>query len=375
MFGLPSLRIGKLFGIPLEVDASWFFIFFLVASTLTTSYFPSALPDREPVTYVALGFVTALAFFVSLVLHELAHSLVARAGGVRIARVTLFLFGGVSQMEEEPKGPGHEFVVAMAGPLTSVVLAVTFWFSHLWLAAVGAPDFLWVPIEYLALINFTLAIFNLLPGFPLDGGRVLRAIVWGLSGDLLKATKWASRSGQALGTLFIAVAVFGVLNGTFDFIWLAVMGWFLSTLAAGAYQQQLVRSSLAEVPVERIMSSPPVLAPAEISLDEMAHSYVLGGRHKRYPVVQDGRVIGMVDLDRVNEVPRADWPVVTVAEVAARDIGDIVAAPSTPVDAVLARLEPDGPGAVLVVEEGRLAGIVTRSDVIRLVRETAQQRD
>ncbi|MBF4509762.1 MAG: site-2 protease family protein [Aeromicrobium sp.] len=375
MFGLPSLRIGKLFGIPLEVDASWFFIFFLVASTLTTSYFPSALPDREPVTYVALGFVTALAFFVSLVLHELAHSLVARAGGVRIARVTLFLFGGVSQMEEEPKGPGHEFVVAMAGPLTSVVLAVTFWFSHLWLAAVGAPDFLWVPIEYLALINFTLAIFNLLPGFPLDGGRVLRAIVWGLSGDLLKATKWASRSGQALGTLFIAVAVFGVLNGTFDFIWLAVMGWFLSTLAAGAYQQQLVRSSLAEVPVERIMSSPPVLAPAEISLDEMAHSYVLGGRHKRYPVVQDGRVIGMVDLDRVNEVPRADWPVVTVAEVAARDIGDIVVAPSTPVDAVLARLEPDGPGAVLVVEEGRLAGIVTRSDVIRLVRETAQQRD
>jgi len=374
MFGLPSLRLGKLFGIPLEVDASWFLILFLVASTLTTSYFPAALPDRTPVTYVMLGFFTALAFFGSLVLHELAHSLVARAGGLRITKVTLFLFGGVSQMEEEPRGPGHEFVVAIAGPLTSVVIAAVCWAAAIGSAAAGVTELLWVPLEYLAFISLSLAIFNLLPGFPLDGGRVLRAIVWAITRDLLKATKWASRSGQALGALFIAVAVLGVLRGTFDFVWFAVMGWFLSTLAAGAYQQQLVRSALSDVTLGSIMSSPAVLAPAEISLEEMAHSYFLGGRHTRYPVIKDGRVIGLIDIDRANEVPRADWASVTVADIASRDLADVVATPETTVDTVLPRLESDGPGAILVVEDGRLSGIVTRSDVIRLVRETASRQ-
>jgi Zn-dependent protease len=372
MFGLPSLKLGRIFGIPIEVDASWFFVFFLVASTLTTSYFPSALPDRGPVTYVALGFVTALAFFGSLVLHELAHSLVARAGGLRISKVTLFLFGGVSQLEDEPRGPGHEFVMAIAGPLTSVLIAVGAWFAFVALRAAGARDVLWVPLEYLALINASLAFFNLLPGFPLDGGRVLRALLWALTKDLLKATKWASRVGQALGSILIAIAVFGVLQGTFDLVWFAVMGWFLTSLAAGAYQQQLMRAALADVPLSRIMSTPAVLAPADITLEEMAHSYFLGGRHTRYPVVKDGRGIGLIDIDRVNEVPREEWPLVTVADVAARDLRDVVAAPQTSVDEVLGRLESAGPGAILVVEDGRLAGIVTRSDIIRLVRETSR---
>ena len=374
MFGLPSLRLGKIFGIPLEIDASWFFIFFLVASTLTTSYFPSALPDREPVTYVALGFLTALVFFASLVIHELAHSLVARAGGLRITRVTLFLFGGVSEMEQEPRGPGHEFVVAVAGPLTSVLLAGAFWGTHLLLRAGGVIDTVWVPLEYLALINLWLAFFNLLPGFPLDGGRVLRAIIWAVTKDLLKATKWASRMGQTFGAMFIAIAVLGVLQGTFDFVWFAVMGWFLSALSASAYQQQLTRAALAEVPLKQIMSSPAVLAPADITLEEMAHSYFLGGRHTRYPVVNEGRVIGLIDIDRANEVPREEWPVVTVAEVASRDLAKAVATPDTSVDAVLPALESTGPGAILVVDDGRLDGIVTRSDVIRLVREIGSRR-
>ncbi|MBN2846919.1 MAG: site-2 protease family protein [Coriobacteriia bacterium] len=372
MFGLPSLKLGRIFGIPIEVDASWFFVFFLVASTLTTSYFPSALPDRGPVTYVALGFVTALAFFGSLVLHELAHSLVARAGGLRISKVTLFLFGGVSQLEDEPRGPGHEFVMAIAGPLTSILIAVGAWFAFVALRAAGARDVFWVPLEYLALINASLAFFNLLPGFPLDGGRVLRALLWALTKDLLKATKWASRVGQALGSILIAIAVFGVLQGTFDLVWFAVMGWFLTSLAAGAYQQQLMRAALAEVPLSRIMSTPAVLAPADITLEEMAHSYLLGGRHTRYPVVKDGRVIGLIDIDRVNEVPREEWALMTVADVAARDLRDVVATPQTSVDEVLGRLESAGPGAILVVEDGRLAGIVTRSDIISLVRETSR---
>ncbi len=375
MFGLRSLRLGRLFGIPLEVDASWLFVFLLVAATLTTSYFPVALPDQAPVVYVALGLVTAVAFFGTLVLHELAHSLVARAGGLRVSKVTLFVFGGVSQLEDEPKSPGSEFLMAAAGPFMSLLIGAGCWVLAIIGGLVKAPEWMLVPLDYLAIINVALAVFNLLPGFPLDGGRILRAILWAATRDITRATKWASRSGQAIGTTLIAVSVFGVLNGTFDFIWLAVMGWFMSTLAVGAYRQQLTRARLAEVRVSEIMSSPAVLVPADLSLEQVGHSYFLAGRHPRYPVVDEGRVVGLIDIEHVTEVPRALWPETTVGEIASRSLENVVVRPDMSVDAVLPRLEPGGPGAVLVVEDGRLAGIVTRSDVIRLVMDFTRGRE
>ena len=374
MFGLRSLRLGRLFGIPLEIDASWLFIFFLVAATLTTSYFPAALPDQTPVVYVALGLVTAIIFFASLVVHELAHSLVARAAGLKVSRVTLFMFGGVSQLEDEPKSPGSEFVMAAAGPFMSILIGAAFWGLAAGGGRIGAPEWLLVPLDYLAIINVALAVFNLLPGFPLDGGRVLRAILWAATGDVMKATKWASRAGQALGTMLMAVAVFGVLNGSFDLVWLAIMGWFMSSLAAGAYRQQLTRARLSEVPVSAIMSSPPVLAPADLTLEQMGHSYFLAGRHPRYPVVEDGRVIGLIDIERANEVPRELWPETSVRAVASKSLEDAVVRPEASVDSILPKLEPSGPGAVLVVEDGRLAGIVTRSDIITLVMDITRDR-
>lgn len=371
MFGLPSIRLGKPFGIPLEIDASWLLVFFLVSASLTMSYLPAALPGASSVLYVALGVLTALAFFGSLVLHELAHSLVARAGGLRVSRVTLFALGGVSQMEDEPRSPGHEFLLAAAGPATSVLIGLTLLGISVALVALDVASVVWVPLEYLGVINLSLAVFNLLPGFPLDGGRVLRALLWAITGDMLRATRWASRSGQAIGIMLIAAAVIGVLLGTFDFVWFAVMGWFLSNMSASAYQQQVLRSTLAAVTLGQIMSSPAQLAPADASLEEMAHSYFLGGRHTRYPVVESGHVVGMIDLARVREVPRAEWGRTLVRDVAAADLAAIVASPGDSVDSVLARLEPGGPGAVLVVEERRLAGIVTRADVIRFIREQA----
>lgn len=372
MFGLPSIRLGRPFGIPLEVDASWFFIFVLVAYTLTMSYFPTAAPNQATALYVVLGVATALAFFGSLVLHELAHSLVARAGGLRISKVTLFLFGGVSQMQDEPRGPGQEFLLAIAGPGTSVLLGGLFLGVRAGIAAVGAPAIAWLPFEYLGFINISLAVFNMLPGFPLDGGRVLRAILWATTRDLLKATRWASRSGQAIGMVLVGVAVFGVLRGQFDLVWFAVIGWFLTNMSAAAYQQQVLRSTLAEVPLRQVMSAPAVLAPAELSLEEMAHSYFLGGRHTRYPVVDAGHVVGLVDLARAKEVPRNEWASTTVADVAARDLADVVASPDASLESVLPRLEPGGSGAILVVEGGRLAGIVTRADVIQFIRESSR---
>ena len=173
----------------------------------------------------------------------------------------------------------------------------------------------------------------------------------------------------------IAVAVFGVLRGSFDFVWLAVMGWFMSALAAGAYRQHVTRVRLGEVSVSSIMSTPAVVVPAELSLEQVGHSYFLAGRHPRYPVVQDGRVIGLIDIEHVNEVPRDRWTETTVGEVASRGLENAVASPYASVDSVLPRLEPGGPGAVLVVDGGRLAGIVTRSDVIRLIMDITRDRD
>lgn len=371
MFGSPSRTIATVFGIPIEVNASWFLVFFLVSVGLATSYFPQAVPGLAPTAYAALAFVTALAFFGSIVLHELAHSLVARAGGLRIKRVTLFVFGGVSQMEEEPRSPLRELAMALAGPATSLALGAA-WMGVIVAFGEQLPDVARVPLEYLAVINLSVAAFNLLPGFPLDGGRVLRALLWALTKDVLKATRWATRTGQAIGYVLVAVAVYLVLHGELDAIWLAIMGWFISVLASNAYAQQVIRARLAAVPLSSVMSSPVVTVPADTPVEQVAEAYVLGGRHSRYPVIEGGRVVGLLDLQSVRNVPRQEWSSTTVGEIALHDLSRAVALPSASIESVLPSLEPDGPGAVLVVDEGRLAGIVTRADVIRLLRQGAE---
>lgn len=370
MFTLPSWRVGRVFGIPLEVNPTWVVIFALVAVTLAFSYFPgvegvSGLPTA---VHVAMGVATALLFFASIVLHEISHSLVARAGGLRISRVTLFIFGGVAQMEEEPKRPGHEFLLAVAGPVASFALGGLFAGAYVLATLAGAHAALSAPLEYLAMINVSVAVFNLLPGFPLDGGRVLRAGLWALTGDLLRATRWASRAGQALGALLVAVAVAGVLFGTLDFVWLGLLGWFISGLAETAYRQQAARSALDGVSVGDVMTRDPEVVHGALSLERLAHDHFLGGRHTRYPVVVEGRVIGLVTLPDAKRVPRERWASTSVADVADRDLPRLVVFPSTPLESAAARLGRDMPGALLVVDGGLVTGIITREDVHRAMR-------
>lgn len=367
MPGLPSLRIAKVFGIPVEISGSWFFVFFLVAMTLMLGYFPQTVPGLSATGYAVMGVVTALLFFASVLLHELAHSLVARAGGLRIEKVTLFVFGGVSQMDDEPQRPGFESRIAAAGPLASLVLAGLF-YGLTRIPPVRALHPLAVTLDYLGVINLSLGVFNLLPGFPLDGGRVLRAALWAATGDILKATRWASRMGQLIGMLLVGVAVFGVVLGhSLDLVWFGLIGWFISGLATAAYQQQVVRSRLHGIEVGTIMSTAPELIDASLTLDRLARRYLLTGDHEHYPVIREGAIVGLIGMPQLRAVPVERWEATTAGEAAFGDLAAVVVSPQTTVDRILARLEPDGPGAVLVQEEDRLAGIVTRADVIALL--------
>jgi Zn-dependent protease/CBS domain-containing protein len=376
LFDLPAFRIGRVFGIPIEINATWLIIFGFVSFSLATAYFPSVAAGEPMWQYALVATVSAALFFASLVLHELSHSVVARAGGVQVSRITLFLLGGVSQMEEEPHSAGKEFVMAFAGPGMSLLIGAVSFVGYYLLKGAGAAWWIWSPLYYLAFVNVVLGVFNLLPGFPLDGGRVLRAILWGITGDVVKSTRWAARVGQFIGWSMVALFVAnlltaGRLTGTGNplaLIWLGLIGWFITTMAGAAYRQVVVKDQLAKFVVANAMTPSPQSIPGDITLEDAAHQYFLGGRHSRYPVLADGQIVGIITLPMVKDVPRNEWPFRTVVDTADKDLASLVVDATTHVDDTLARLMPDRPGALLVVSGGRMVGIITRADVIDLLQ-------
>lgn len=374
MFDIPSVRIGRVFGIPIEVNLSWFIIFGLVAFSLASTVFPAMGEGTDAPTwlYALVGVVTALLFFASILAHELCHSLVARAEGGKVEKITLFLFGGVAQMDDEPRSPGREFLMAAAGPAMSLVISGLCYAGFALSVNGSAPWWLWAPLQYLAGINFLVAAFNMLPGFPLDGGRVLRSVLWGVTHDLLKATRWASRSGQLIGWMMVVSAVLGVLRGSTDLIWFGLVGWFIASLAGQAYRQQVFRSRTEAVTIAGIMTADPEFVSGELSLEQLVSEHFLQGRHSRYPVIHDGSIVGLVTLADVKHVARADWPFVRTLDVTNRDLDHLVVPEDAPVASLISRLAGDKPGALIVSRDGRLAGIVTRADVIELLEGDGQ---
>lgn len=369
MFDIPSIRIGRIFGIPIEINLSWLVIFALVAVSLGMSYFPGLPAARQAPGWLHLlvGGLTALLFFASILIHELCHSLVARAEGGKVDKITLFLFGGVAQIDEEPRTPTREFFMAAAGPVMSLVLAALAYLGFVAAVNQGAVWWVWAPLEYLAVINLAVGVFNLLPGFPLDGGRVLRSILWGITKDLLKATRWATRVGQFIGWFMVVFAVLGILNGRTDLIWFGLIGWFIASLAGAAYRQQLLKSRADGVSVGDIMTPEPEYVPGDIPLDRLVNEHFIARRHTRYPVMSDGSIVGLVTLPAVKAVDRSDWPFVTTIEVTDRDIKNLTVPHDQSVMSMLPRLAADRPGALLVVRDGKMVGIVTRSDIVELL--------
>jgi Zn-dependent protease/predicted transcriptional regulator len=365
MFDVPSFRIGRIFGIPFEINLSWVIVFGLVSLTLATSYYPTVPGAQSAPVWLLflLGVITALLFFASILAHEVAHALVTKLEGGKVEKITLFIFGGVAQIEEEPKSPSRELLMASAGPGVSLLLAGIAYLG--WASTVStAPWWLTAPLEYLAGINFFVGVFNLLPGFPLDGGRVLHSALWAATGDNARATRWAARSGQVIGWGMVAGALFGVLAGQAGLIWLGLVGWFIAWLAGASYGQQLVKSRLSGITMDEVMTTHPEYVDGAISVEELVHEHMLGRQHSRYPVMGDGAIVGIVSLADAKAIARSEWPYVRVADVTNRDLAALSVDVSTPVNEVLTRLAADKPGAVLVVRDGRLAGIATRSDVL-----------
>jgi len=365
-----GFRLGSVLGFEIRIDLSWFVIFFLVFWSLSVAVFPSQFPDLSRGAHFAMGLAGTLLFFASLLTHELSHSLVSRAKGIPVAGITLFIFGGMAMASREPDAPEDELVVAGIGPVTSLVLAGLFHVLALLAAAGGWGDPVVGVASYLAFINLALAIFNLVPGFPLDGGRVFRALIWKFSGDKAKATRWAVTGGRLFGTLLMVLGAIEALSGApLGGLWLVFIGWFLRNLAGTSLQQQLLHDLLAGFVAADLMSPQPEVVSAKLPIQELVQSHFMRLRFGSYPVMDDGELVGMVTLEDVKAVPSDAWATTRVAQAMTPLHDCAVIAPKTTVEEALQQMNgPRARGRALVVDRGQLVGIISASDVTRWIQ-------
>jgi Zn-dependent protease/CBS domain-containing protein len=366
MFGT-SWRVGRIAGIEVRIDSSWAVIALLITYSM---YLRASVlyPELSGGGAVALGIVAAVLFFGSVLVHELAHAVVSQARGIRVQDITLFLFGGATRARVESRGPGDEFLIALVGPLTSGLLAGLFGI----VASLGG-EVLSRPLAgtlgYLAWTNLLLAGFNLVPGFPLDGGRLLRSAIWKATGSLGRATRVASVAGQVVGWLLVAAGVAWLLAGDLaGGIWFAFIGWFLVQAARSSYQELQLQQLLRGVEAEEVMAGDLRRIPPDLTLQQAVDGYFMRYDHSGFPVEEQGRTIGLLTLRGVRQVPREQWPTHRVRDHMV-SLGDqVVVAPDARMDGVLGKLEDGEAGRVLVVEDGEVVGIITSSDLTRWLR-------
>jgi Zn-dependent protease len=366
MFGT-SWRVGRIAGIEVRVDSSWVVIALLITYSM---YLRASIlyPELSGGGAVALGILATVLFFGSVLVHELAHAVVSQARGIRVQDITLFLFGGATRARVESRGPGDEFVIALVGPLTSGILAGLFG-----IAAGLGDDVLSRPLVgtlgYLAWVNLLLAGFNLVPGFPLDGGRLLRSAIWKATGSIGRATRVASLSGQAVGWLLVAGGVAWLLAGDLaGGIWFAFIGWFLVQAARSSYQELQLRDMLRGVEAEDVMAGDLLRIPPDLSLQDAVDDYFMRYDHGAFPVDEHGRTVGLLTLRGVRRVPREQWPTRRVRDHMV-PLGDqVVVAPHARMDDVLGKLQDGEAGRVLVVQDGEVVGIITPTDLTRWLR-------
>ena len=370
-----------MFGIPIHVHASWLFVFFFMTWSLATGYLPDTLPGLSEPRYWAMGGVAALLLFASVLLHELGHSLVALRYRIPIGQITLFIFGGVAQMRKEPPHPRAEFLIAIAGPLVSFVLAGISLGSVAVLESFPAEPSLHGLMALgtlLGMVNTQLGLFNLLPGFPLDGGRALRAGLWAWSKDYYRATSQAALVGLLFGVtfgLFGALLVVGALSGTTSSAlassggWIVLLGAFLFTAARGSRKQAAIRASLASVPVRELMVGNVVALSPELSLEEAVNQYFLPYGYGGFPVVHEGRLVGVVAVRDIQSVRNSLWAYRRVSDIMQPSSDDMVVSPDLSAMQALEQMMAVGAERLVVVQDGELLGLVTRAAIGHFIEQ------
>jgi Zn-dependent protease/CBS domain-containing protein len=358
-----SIRLMRIAGIEIDINVSWLIILVLLTVSLAVSWFPVMTPRLGVGAYWALGLIASLLLFASVLAHELAHSLVARSRGLPVKNITLFIFGGVSNIEQEPQSPGVEFWMAFVGPLTSLAIGVV---SALLAIALRGVPVVAAVLEYLAVANILLGVFNLIPGFPLDGGRVLRSILWAITGNLRTATLWATRVGQFIAYLFILWGVWQVFtNNWLNGIWIGFIGWFLLTAAQTANRQVMLQSLFRGVSVAQVMGPVPQPVPADASLRDLVDHYLLPRGQRTAPVYQGDSFAGLITLADVKAVPRAQWDQTPVADAMVPVEKLHVVRPQQRMSDILPLIAQADVNQLPVMQDGRLVGMLTRDAIVR----------
>jgi Zn-dependent protease/CBS domain-containing protein len=370
-----NIKLGKLFGIEIGVNYSWFIIFFLITTGLW-SLFSDQHPDWPSYWHLVAALATSALFFLSLLAHELSHSLLALAKGLPVHSITLFIFGGVSRIEKEAMNASTEFLVGVIGPVSSFVIGALFYGLY---AVVEKASPLGAVAYWLGFINMRLALFNLIPGYPLDGGRVLRSIVWAVTGNMQKATRIAARVGQGFGYLIIITGVliaftpiFGGKGDLFSGLWIAFIGWFLLDAARSSEQAMVFERAIRGARARDIMSSAVALVPADITLAQFFDEYLMRAGRRCCIVSEDGKLLGLMTTHELRETPRDQWASTTVHQAMKPFDTMKWVDPNADLGHVLQVMQGDDVNQVPVVEGGRLEGLIKREDLLRFVQTRAE---
>jgi Zn-dependent protease/CBS domain-containing protein len=359
-----SLKIATIMGIPIRVHFSWLIIFGLITWSLSTFYFPKAAPELPGLSYWISGVAAALLLFVSVALHELSHSFIAMRYGQSIVSITLFIFGGVAQMKGEPAHPKAEFNMAIAGPISSFFLSLIFFIIYnLVTGQVEKALF-----QYLSYINLVVAVFNLIPGFPMDGGRVVRAYLWKKTNDFYYATRKASNYGQKIALFFITFGLFSIFVGFPGGLWLMLIGWFLHTASQTSYQQASLQETLSRVKVKDIMVRDIVFIPKDTTVDAAVNEYFLKYGYGGFPVVEGGNFLGFLTLKDIRNVRKERWKETRVSEIFTPHDKRWELSQNESAIKSLELMISEDTGRLPVTEEGKLIGLITRNGIARYVK-------
>jgi Zn-dependent protease len=359
------VTLFKLLGFEVRLDASWLIIAALIIWSLATGYFPTDYKDLTSATYWWMGAAGALGLFASIIFHELCHSIVAQRFGIPMKGITLFIFGGVAEMDKEPPSPKSEFLMAIAGPISSGFLSFLFYQLH----ALSDTLALSVPVQgvlhYLGWINAILAIFNLVPAFPLDGGRVLRSILWHMTNNLRWATRIASNCGAWFGSILIFLGIFTFLGGNIvGGLWWILIGMFLRGASRTSYEQLLIQKAFKGESVRLFMKTDPVTVPRWLPLKEFVEEYIYKYHFKMFPVQDNGRLIGCITTRNIKEIPREEWEHRTVGEIARDCTRENSISPDADALAALSIMSKGGHSRLIVVEKDRLIGVISIKDLL-----------